>query len=194
MSKSALALSWGGKGLNESNSKAFSEDICIGYGLYLDVDGVIQAWYASYMEHPLMVAFPIPRCGCVRMHVIQIENEESGGWFEAFINIHTGEVVSATDFVSGHSPTMQQSSTSLNFTYTDNDSLAPTIAANPNAPRTNMFYIVNGVHASSICMVSSRHTWPYETDDWPKDWAMFADLRSGRYGTKLVMSILDREY
>ncbi|PBK88815.1 hypothetical protein ARMGADRAFT_1033793 [Armillaria gallica] len=174
MSESALALSWGGKGLNDSNSKAFSEDICI--GLYLDMDGVIQArdvpspaalpaaltlrsadiQRRNVLGIRRMAAFPIPRWGCALTHIIQIKNEESGGWFEAFVDIHTGEVVSATDFVSRHSPTTQQSSTSLNFTYTDNDSLAPTIAANPNAARTNTFYIVNGVHASSICTVSSR--------------------------------------
>lgn len=36
----------------------------------------------------------------VLTHVIQIENEETGAWFEAFVDAHTGNVVSVTDFVS----------------------------------------------------------------------------------------------
>ena len=33
-------------------------------------------------------------------HVVQIENDETGAWFEAFVDAHTGEVVSVTDFVA----------------------------------------------------------------------------------------------
>ncbi|KAI0641704.1 Fungalysin metallopeptidase-domain-containing protein [Trametes meyenii] len=33
-------------------------------------------------------------------HVIQIQNDESGTWFEAFVDAHSGELVQLTDFVS----------------------------------------------------------------------------------------------
>ncbi|KAK0431442.1 Fungalysin metallopeptidase-domain-containing protein [Armillaria borealis] len=134
-------------------------------------------------------------------HVIQIENEETGAWFEVFVDAHAGDVVSVTDFVSKasyrvlpfnrelpsegfatvtdpqdlaasplgwhstgtttttdtsgnnaisfkgtQSATTQQSSTGLNFIFTDNDSLAPTVDANLDAARTNAFFIVNSVH------------------------------------------------
>ncbi len=52
----------------------------------------------------------------------------------------------AISFKGAQSATTQQSSTGLNFIYTDNDSLAPTVAANLDAARTNAFFIVNSVH------------------------------------------------
>ncbi|TFK32708.1 Fungalysin metallopeptidase-domain-containing protein [Crucibulum laeve] len=33
-------------------------------------------------------------------HVIQIRNEEAGTWFEAFVDAHSGDVISVTDFVA----------------------------------------------------------------------------------------------
>jgi extracellular elastinolytic metalloproteinase len=36
----------------------------------------------------------------VLTHVVQIENDETGAWFEAFVDAHTGDVVSVTDFVA----------------------------------------------------------------------------------------------
>jgi extracellular elastinolytic metalloproteinase len=36
----------------------------------------------------------------VLTHVMQIQNDEAGTWFEAFVDAHSGELVSVTDFVS----------------------------------------------------------------------------------------------
>ena len=33
-------------------------------------------------------------------HVVQIQNDETGAWFEAFVDAHTGELVQLTDFVA----------------------------------------------------------------------------------------------
>jgi len=33
-------------------------------------------------------------------HVIQVQNEETNAWYEAYIDAHTGELVSVTDFVA----------------------------------------------------------------------------------------------
>lgn len=33
-------------------------------------------------------------------HVIQIQNEESGAWYEAFVDAHSNELLSVTDFVA----------------------------------------------------------------------------------------------
>lgn len=46
----------------------------------------------------------------VLTHVIQIENDETGAWVEAFVDAHSGQLVSITDFVtkasvSFHDPT-----------------------------------------------------------------------------------------
>ncbi|KIM35854.1 hypothetical protein M413DRAFT_449584 [Hebeloma cylindrosporum] len=39
-------------------------------------------------------------------HVVQIQNEETNEWFEAFVDAHTGKLVSVTDFVSHASYTV----------------------------------------------------------------------------------------
>lgn len=36
----------------------------------------------------------------VLTHVIQIENDDTGAWFEAFIDAHSGDLVTVTDFVT----------------------------------------------------------------------------------------------
>ncbi|KAF9443169.1 hypothetical protein P691DRAFT_764533 [Macrolepiota fuliginosa MF-IS2] len=138
----------------------------------------------------------------VLTHVIQIENDQTGAWFEAFVDAHSGEVVSVTDFVtqasyrvlpiqqeiltqgfqvltdpqdtaaspqgwhntgsgsdttdtSGNNvvtykgattATTQQSSSGDVFSFTQNQSQAPTAQANLDAARTNAFYLVNTVH------------------------------------------------
>jgi len=33
-------------------------------------------------------------------HVVQIQNEETSEWFEAFVDAHSGKLISVTDFVS----------------------------------------------------------------------------------------------
>lgn len=33
-------------------------------------------------------------------HVLQVRNEEAGTWYEAFVDAHTADVISVTDFVS----------------------------------------------------------------------------------------------
>lgn len=34
------------------------------------------------------------------VHVIQIQNEEVNSWYEAYVDAHTGELISLTDFVA----------------------------------------------------------------------------------------------
>lgn len=34
------------------------------------------------------------------VHVVQIQNENSGAWYEAYVDAHSGELTSVTDFVS----------------------------------------------------------------------------------------------
>jgi extracellular elastinolytic metalloproteinase len=36
----------------------------------------------------------------VLTHIVQIQDDNAGTWYEAFIDAHSGEVVSITDFVS----------------------------------------------------------------------------------------------
>ena len=33
-------------------------------------------------------------------HVVQIQNDETGAWFEAFVDAHSGDVIHLTDFVA----------------------------------------------------------------------------------------------
>ncbi|KAF5346161.1 hypothetical protein D9758_009964 [Tetrapyrgos nigripes] len=161
-----------------------------------------QALDGTYNQHPTALEYLQKDDGsAILTHVIQIANEEDFTWFEAFVDAHSGELVSVTDFVndasyrvlpikkevltegfetltdpqnlnsspqgwhstgttsttdtSGNnviaykgtqSATTQQSSSGLNFIYTQNPSASPTSAANLDAARVNAFYVVNTVH------------------------------------------------
>ncbi|KAJ3505748.1 hypothetical protein NLJ89_g7254 [Agrocybe chaxingu] len=60
-----------------------------------------QALNGKFNEHPATLEyFAKPDGTAVLTHVIQVENEELGTFFEAFVDAHSGELVSVTDFVS----------------------------------------------------------------------------------------------
>ena len=55
----------------------------------------------NYNEWPATLEFVAKEDGSLALaHVMQIENEETGAWFEAFVDAHSGEIVQLTDFVS----------------------------------------------------------------------------------------------
>ncbi|KAJ8487939.1 hypothetical protein ONZ45_g14134 [Pleurotus djamor] len=55
----------------------------------------------TYNGHPPALEYLVMQDGSVALtHVIQIQNEEKGTWVEAFIDAHTGELRSITDFVN----------------------------------------------------------------------------------------------
>lgn len=55
----------------------------------------------QFNEHPPSLEFLVKPDGTVALtHVIQIQNEATGAWFEAFVDAHSGDVVSVTDFVT----------------------------------------------------------------------------------------------
>ncbi|KAF8626501.1 hypothetical protein AX17_006554 [Amanita inopinata Kibby_2008] len=55
----------------------------------------------KYNSHPTILEFLVLQDGSVALaHVIQIENEQSGTWYEAFVDAHSGKVLSVTDFVA----------------------------------------------------------------------------------------------
>ncbi|KAF9057048.1 Fungalysin metallopeptidase-domain-containing protein [Panaeolus papilionaceus] len=55
----------------------------------------------KFNDHPTTLEYVVKADStAVLTHVVQIENEETGAWFEAFIDAHTGELVSVTDFVA----------------------------------------------------------------------------------------------
>ncbi|KAI3595093.1 putative extracellular elastinolytic metalloproteinase precursor [Moniliophthora roreri] len=60
-----------------------------------------QALSGKFNEHPATLEFLVKDDDSVVLtHVMQIQNEETGTWFEAFVDAHTGELVSITDFVA----------------------------------------------------------------------------------------------
>ncbi|KAF8627971.1 hypothetical protein AX17_006078, partial [Amanita inopinata Kibby_2008] len=55
----------------------------------------------KYNSHPNTLEFLVLQDGSVALtHVIQIQNEQSGTWYEAFVDAHSGNVLSVTDFVA----------------------------------------------------------------------------------------------
>ncbi|KAG6832658.1 hypothetical protein H0H87_000840 [Tephrocybe sp. NHM501043] len=55
----------------------------------------------KYNGHPATLEYLVQSDGFVALvHVLQIQNEVSGTWYEAFVDAHSGEILSVTDFVS----------------------------------------------------------------------------------------------
>ena len=55
----------------------------------------------KFNEHPATLEFVAKEDNSLALaHVVQIQNDETGAWFEAFIDAHSGELVHVTDFVT----------------------------------------------------------------------------------------------
>ncbi|KAI0357172.1 hypothetical protein OH77DRAFT_1399444 [Trametes cingulata] len=55
----------------------------------------------KFNEHPPSLEFVAKKDGSLALtHVVQIQNDETGAWFEAFVDAHSGELVQLTDFVA----------------------------------------------------------------------------------------------
>ena len=60
-----------------------------------------SALSGKFNEHPATLEFVVQKDGSLALtHVMQIENDATGAWFEAFVDAHSGELVQLTDFVA----------------------------------------------------------------------------------------------
>ncbi|KAF9486110.1 hypothetical protein BDN70DRAFT_794602 [Pholiota conissans] len=60
-----------------------------------------KALDGTFNNHPPTIEFfAKPDNTAVLTHVVQIQNDATGAWFEAFVDAHSGELVSVTDFVT----------------------------------------------------------------------------------------------
>ncbi|KAG6819842.1 hypothetical protein H0H93_008045 [Arthromyces matolae] len=71
----------------------------------LTVESVIptveDALEGSYNNHPTSLEYLVRDDESVALtHVVQVRNETSGTWYEAFVCAHSGNILSVTDFVS----------------------------------------------------------------------------------------------
>ncbi|RDX50703.1 hypothetical protein OH76DRAFT_1348486 [Lentinus brumalis] len=71
----------------------------------LSVDDAIakaeSALSGKFNEHPPTVEFVAKKDGSLALtHVMQIQNDETGAWFEAFVDAHSGDIIQLTDFVA----------------------------------------------------------------------------------------------
>ncbi|KAI0291811.1 Fungalysin metallopeptidase-domain-containing protein [Multifurca ochricompacta] len=183
-----------------------------------------QALGGTYNGHPATLEFLVqPDDSAALTHVIQIQNEKEGKWFEAFVDAHSNKLLSVTDFVTkasylvlpineevltqgfqtltdpqdltaspdgwhsdGTTSTTttagnnviafkgsttgvtSQSSSGLNFIYTQNAGVAPTTATNVAAAVTNAFYIVNSVHDLSYNYGFTEATFNFQKNNFGK--------------------------
>lgn len=58
------------------------------------LDGKYNGW------KPALEYLARPDGDAALVHVVQIQNEEAGTWYEAFVDAHSGELLTVTDFVS----------------------------------------------------------------------------------------------
>ncbi len=55
----------------------------------------------KHNDHPPSLEFlALPDGSAVLTHAIQIQDQDTGAWVEAFIDAHTGQLHSITDFVA----------------------------------------------------------------------------------------------
>ncbi|KAG6856156.1 hypothetical protein H0H87_007011 [Tephrocybe sp. NHM501043] len=71
----------------------------------LTVDSVIpdveQTLEGTRNDHPTTLEYLVREDGSVSLtHVIQVRNQTTGTWYEAFVCAHSGKVLSVTDFVA----------------------------------------------------------------------------------------------
>ncbi|KAJ8502662.1 hypothetical protein ONZ45_g11542 [Pleurotus djamor] len=60
-----------------------------------------SALEGKYNGHPAALEYYAkPDGSAVLTHVVQVQNDETDAWYEAFVDAHTGELVSVTDFVA----------------------------------------------------------------------------------------------
>lgn len=60
-----------------------------------------RAFQGAYSGHPTKLEYFAQADGSVALvHVVQVQNSDAGTWFEVYIDAHSGEVVSSTDFVA----------------------------------------------------------------------------------------------
>lgn len=55
----------------------------------------------KFNEHPATLEFVAKKDGSLALtHVVQIQNDDTGAWYQAFVDAHSGEIVQLTDFVA----------------------------------------------------------------------------------------------
>ncbi|KAG6841441.1 hypothetical protein C0991_011111 [Blastosporella zonata] len=60
-----------------------------------------EALGGKFNDHPPTLEYLVLGDGSVALtHVVQIQNEDQGTWYEAFVDAHTGQLRSVTDFVA----------------------------------------------------------------------------------------------
>ncbi|KAI0631734.1 Fungalysin metallopeptidase-domain-containing protein [Trametes polyzona] len=130
----------------------------------------------KFNEHPPSLEFVTKKDGSLALtHIVQIQNDDTGAWFEAFIDAHSDELVHLTDFVAkasyrvlpitkeiipdgfevltnpqnlaaSHVGWHSDGTTSTTDTLWVDADQAPTVQVNIDATCTNTFYLVNTVH------------------------------------------------
>lgn len=60
-----------------------------------------QALDGTHNGQPATIEYVAQEDGSAALvHVVQIQNDEAGTWYEAFVDAHSGSVISVTDFVA----------------------------------------------------------------------------------------------
>ncbi|KAF9494434.1 hypothetical protein BDN71DRAFT_1483072 [Pleurotus eryngii] len=104
VSKSAITFKWGFTG--ETARHAFVEQTSVSSSRpSIPIGNAIakaeELTDGKYNDHPPSFEFlALPDSSAVLTHVIQIQNDKTGTWVEAFIDAHTGRLRSTTDFVN----------------------------------------------------------------------------------------------
>ncbi|KAJ7703689.1 Fungalysin metallopeptidase-domain-containing protein [Mycena rosella] len=192
----------------------------------------------TYNGHPAEVKYFAKEDGSAALvHAFQVQNTESGSWYEAFVDAHSNELLSVVDYVAqasylvlpitkelltqgfetltdpadvkaspkgwhwtgttnsttttgnnvityknSQSAVSKQSAAGQVFSYKQDPSKAPTVAANLDASRTNNFYIINTVHDISYRYGFTEAAFNFQKDNFGN---------GGEEGDRVTASIQD---
>ncbi|KAF5318591.1 hypothetical protein D9619_010992 [Psilocybe cf. subviscida] len=98
-------VSYASSFVNVASAKVASSEPTVGWRSVLPViEGTLEG---KYNGQNATLEYLAQSDGSIALtHVIQVQNEESGAWYEAYIDAHTGELTSVTDFVAHASYTV----------------------------------------------------------------------------------------
>lgn len=97
----------------------------------------------TYNQHPATLEFVAKQDNSVALaHVLQIENEHTGAWVEAFVDAHSGDVVHMTDFVAKSSVCSLTSASRLSLPIDSVYSIEHSILRNNILPKGSIPYLI----------------------------------------------------
>ncbi|KAF9486149.1 metallo proteinase 10 [Pholiota conissans] len=98
-------VSYGSSFVDTNSSKIASPEPTVGWRSVLST--IEDNLDAKYNDHNATLEYLVQSDGSISLtHVIQVQNQNTSAWYEAYIDAHSGDLLSVTDFVADASYTV----------------------------------------------------------------------------------------